>query len=190
MRVDSGSNITRLLDDWSQGDRDALGKLMPLVLDDLRRIARNHLARESPGHTLQPTELVHEAYLRIIKRRQVQWRNRAQFFGFLAGLMRCILVDHSRRRQSQRRGGDLIRVALEESVATLDPSRPDLLAVDEALERLAKLDPRQASIVEMRFFAGFKVREIAAALEISTKTVRRDWGIAKLWLARELSIGR
>jgi RNA polymerase sigma factor (TIGR02999 family) len=160
---------------------------MPLVVDDLRRIARNRLAREAPGHTLQPTALVNEAYLRLASRRSVTWRDRAQFFGCLAGMMREILVDHARRQSSEKRGGGVPKLSLDEALDAGVEPEVDLLEVDAALGRLAGFDPRQARIVELRFFAGLTAREVAEVLEVSRKTVQREWKVARLWLARELS---
>ncbi|MEM9554720.1 MAG: sigma-70 family RNA polymerase sigma factor [Acidobacteriota bacterium] len=183
------SDVTRLLDEWSDGDPEALVDLMPLVIDDLRRIAESHLAREGRGHTLQPTALVNEAYLRLAGRRTVSWRNRAQFFGFTARLMRNILVEHARSKQAAKRGHGTVRVTLidELGVADKDTDGVDLLAVDEALHALAEIDPRQEQIVTLRFFAGLTVDETASALDISTATVKREWRIAKLWLMERLS---
>ena len=181
-------DITRLLDEWSDGNREALSELMPLIVDDLRRLAGKHLALETPGHTLQPTALVNELYLRLKGRRTVSWRNRAQFFAFMAGMMRRILVDHARSHLRKKRGGGTIRLSLDESVELPQRDKdPDVLALDAALHGLAKLDPRQSRIVEMRYFAGLSVKEVAAVESISPTTVKREWRMAKLWLRREIA---
>ncbi len=184
----SQSEITRLLDRWSDGEGEILEKLMPLVVDDLREIAGRQLAAESAGHTLQPTALVNEAYLRLVGKRTVSWRNRAQFFAVIARTMRLILVDHARSRHSVKRGSGAIRLSLDESVGL--PRRqqdPDLLALDDALKSLEAVDPRQSRLVELRYFTGLSVKEAAAAEGISPTTVKREWRTAKLWLHRELS---
>ncbi|HEX6899895.1 MAG TPA: sigma-70 family RNA polymerase sigma factor [Thermoanaerobaculia bacterium] len=181
--------VTRLLLAWSEGDAAALNRLMPLVLEELRQMAKRYLDGEDPRHTLQPTALVNEVYLRLVDRRKVQWRNQAHFFGFAAQLMRRILVDHARKRQTDRRGKGSRPLSIE---ALLDlPERRDLevLLVDEALTALAREDERQARIVEMRFFAGLNNDEIAEALGVSATTVKREWATARLWLLRELSQG-
>lgn len=182
------SEITDLLDRWSGGEQDALARLMPLILEDLRHIAGKYLAQESSGHTLQPTALVNEVYLRLKGRRSVSWRNRAQFFAFVAGMMRRILVDHARLRQTLKRGSGAVRISLDESIRLPSDARaPDLLALDDALKGLAAVDPRQSRIVEMRYFTGLSVDEIAAVEEISPTTVKREWRTAKLWLYRQLA---
>jgi RNA polymerase sigma factor (TIGR02999 family) len=180
------NEVTRLLDQWSQGDPRALDRLMPLVVDDLRKIAGRHLAGESPGHTLQPTALVNEAYLRLVGQRTVRWRSRAQFFAFLGEMMRRILVDHARRRQTAKRGGGAATVVFDESIAAPSALQPDLVAVDDALRDLEALDPRLARVVGMRFFAGLTAISFAEVLGVSSKTVQREWKIARLWLFREL----
>ena len=181
------SEVTRLLDQWSAGDRDALVALMPLILDDLRGIARKRLAGEAPGHTIQPTALVNEVYLRLVGRRTVTWKGRAQFFAFVAGMMRRILVDHARARKSQKRGSGAVRIAFDEAVALPDEAKgAELLALDEALQGLSQLDPRQGRIVELRFFVGLSVPEIAEVEDISPTTVKREWRTAKLWLLDQL----
>lgn len=181
------SEVTRLLHAWSDGDADALTRLMPLVFGDLRRIAAAHFARENAGHTLQPTALVHELYLRLRGRRHVDWHNRAQFFSFAGQLMRRILVDHARGRLTAKRGGGATRLdvdAMPNVAATLDD--PEMVALDEALKDLEQIDPRQAKIVELRFFMGLNNKEIATVLGISTTTVKREWQTARLWLFREV----
>ena len=184
------SEITDLLDRWNGGDQNALAGLMPLILEDLRHIARKHLAQESPGHTLQPTALVNEVYLRLKGRRSVSWRNRAQFFAFVAGMMRRILVDHARLRQTIKRGSGAVRISLDETIRLPSEDKdPDLLALDDALKGLAVVDPRQSRIVEMRYFTGLSVEEVAEVEQISATTVKREWRTAKLWLYRHLAQG-
>jgi RNA polymerase sigma factor (TIGR02999 family) len=180
-------DVTALLLSWSDGDRDAPAKLMPLVYDELRRLARDHLRRERPDHTLQPTALVNEVYLRLIDQRRVSWQTRAQFFGLAAQLMRHVLVDHARSRAAAKRGGLIQKLSLDEAWMAPEEVAVELVALDEALVRLAVIDGRKSRVVEMRFFAGLSVEETAAALGVSDKTVMRDWRIAKMWLHRELS---
>ncbi len=181
-------DVTALLLLWSEGDNEAPGKLMPLVYDELRRLARDYLRRERADHTLQPTALVNEAFLRIIDQTRVDWQNRAQFFGLAAQLMRHILVDHARARATQKRGGLAERLSLDETKVAIEDRAAELVALDDALKSLAQIDPRKSQIVEMRFFGGLSVEETAAALGVSDKTVMRDWRIAKMWLHRELSV--
>ncbi len=183
-----GRDVTRLLLDWSNGDQAALEQLTPLVYDELRRLAGRYLRREGPNPTLQSTELVHEAYLRLIDQHSVRWQNRAHFFGIAAQMIRRILVDHARVRQAQKRGGEACRITLDEAIAAA-PERQelDLVAVDEALNQLSLIDPQQGRIVEMRFFGGLSIEETAEALRISPATVKRDWTMARAWLFRELS---
>ncbi len=180
-------DVTALLLDWRDGDRDAPAKLMPLVYDELRRLARDYLRRERADHTLQPTALVNEVYLRLIDQQRVDWHNRAQFFGLAAQLMRHVLVDHARARASLKRGGLVRKLSLDEARMAPEEVAAELVALDEALVRLAAIDERKSRIVEMRFFGGLSVEETAEALGVSDKTVMRDWRIAKLWLHRELS---
>ncbi len=186
-------DVTELLDAWSDGDGSALEELIPLVLDDLRRIAGSFLARESPGHTLEPTALVNEIYLRLVGRRTVQWESRTQFFATMAQLMRRILVDHSRRRKAIKKGGDVQKSVFDETLDTRTLWGPairaidvDLVALDDALQSLAVVDLRQARIVELRYFGGLTIEETARALETSPTTVKREWNTARLWLLREL----
>jgi RNA polymerase sigma factor (TIGR02999 family) len=183
---DEATGITELLVAWSEGRRDALDRLVPLLYEDLRRLAAGYMRHESPGHSLQPTALVHEAYVRLIDQRQVHWRNRAHFFGVAAGMMRRILVDHARSRRADKRGGAWDRVTLVEDQVAGGAQEIDLLALHESLERLAAFDPRQARIVELRYFAGLTIEETAQALEISPATVKREWLSARAWLQREL----
>jgi RNA polymerase sigma factor (TIGR02999 family) len=179
--------ITQLLLAWSDGDKQALDRLVPLVYDELRRLARNYMRKERAGQTLQTTALIHEAYLRLIDADRVQWRNRAHFFGIAARLMRQILVARARERGCQKRGGGAERVSLDEAMVIDERLDEDLVALDEALGELSQFDARTAQVVEMRFFGGLTEEEIAAALYVSTKTVRRDWRLARSWLRRKLS---
>lgn len=181
----SAPDVTGLLVDWSRGDDEALERLMPLVVDELRHLARSHFRREPDGHTLQPTALVNEVYLRLTDQRQVQWDNRSQFFAFAATLMRRVLVDHAKARRTAKRGGHVRKVSLQEVIGLAEPEDVDLLALDDALSTLAEIDPRQSRIVELRFFAGLTHEEIAEVLEVSVSTVKREWRTARLWLYRE-----
>ena len=178
--------ITHLLKEWSDGDQEALEELTPLVYEELRQQAARYLRKERPGHSLQATALIHEAFLRLIDVKDVEWQNRAHFFAIAANLMRRILVDHARKRDAEKRGGDQVRLTLDESLALAQETDVDLLAIDEALDRLAALDPQQARVVELRFFSGLTVEETATALGISAKTVKRDWSVARAWLRREI----
>jgi len=184
--VTASNNITHLLKEWSAGDRRALDRLTPLVYEELRHQAARYLRRERRGHTLQTTALIHEAYLRLIDANDVNWQSRAHFFAIAANLMRRILVEHARRRDADKRGGSQVRVQLDEALAVADEADIDLLAIDEALDRLAAIDPQQARVVELRFFSGLSVEETAAALGVSPKTVKRDWSVARAWLRREI----
>lgn len=178
--------ISHLLNRWGAGDREALEKLTPLVYGELRRQAARYLRRERPGHTLQTTELINEAYLRLVDVQNVPWQGRAHFFAIAASLMRRVLVEHARRRDADKRGGSVIRVPLDEAPEVAGESDVDLLAIDEALGRLAVIDPQQTRIVELRFFGGLSVEETAEALGVSTTTVKRDWSVARAWLRREI----
>jgi RNA polymerase sigma factor (TIGR02999 family) len=182
----SDHELTRILKRWESGDHDALAELMPQVVDALRRIARGYLRRE-PGHTLAPTALVNELYLRLAARRTVRWTNRAQFFAFAATAMRRILVDHARLRDAAKRGDGALRVTLDPRVAASGPREVDLLALDQALVALARMDPRQARVVELRYFGGLTVREAAEVLEVGEATVVRDWASARAWLFSRLT---
>ncbi len=181
--------ITQLLLAWGNGDQQALEKLMPLVYDELHKVAARHLRRQNPGHTLQTTALVNEAYLRLIDSSQVRWQNRAHFFAVSAQLMRRILVDFARQRQNLKHGGGARRVSLDETMVIAPEREADLLALDEALDRLAALNVRQAHVVELRYFGGLSEEETAEALKVSLRTVQRDWNLARLWLYRELNQG-
>jgi RNA polymerase sigma-70 factor, ECF subfamily len=177
--------VTHLLLAWGQGDEAALGRLMPLVHGELRRLARRHMAHERPGHTLQTTALVNEAYLKLIDVSQVRWQNRAHFFAMSSRLMRRILVDFARSRNYQKRGGGAQKVSLDEGLLSTERGA-DLLALDDALTELAAVDARKSQVVEMRFFGGLSVEETAESLHVSVDTVMRDWKLAKAWLLREL----
>ena len=184
------SHITQLLVAWGEGNQDAREQLLREVYGELRRIAHHHLRRERAGHTLQTTALVHDAYLQLVDQRSVQWQNRAHFFGIAAHLIRRILVEYARRRTADKRGGrDAIRVPLDSGIAA---QRRDVavVAVDDALNALAIIDPQQSRIVELRFFGGLTVEETAAVVGISPRTVKREWRMAKAWLQRELESGR
>ena len=179
--------VTQLLQSWSEGNQEALDKLVPLVHAELHRLARHYMSNERPGHTLQTTELVNEAYVRLIDWKNVRWQNRAHFFGVAAQIMRRILVDFARSRASAKKGGGTQYVSLSEAM-TISPERgEDLIALDDALESFAELDSRKSRIVELRFFGGLSVEETAEVLKISARTVMRDWGLAQAWLYRELS---
>jgi RNA polymerase sigma factor (TIGR02999 family) len=188
MQETESTDVTRLLVSWSSGDKAALERLMPLVYAELRRLASYYLRRERPDHTLNTTDLVHEAYLRLVNQSQVESRTRAQFFGIAANLMRQILVKHALRRKTAKRGHGN-RVTLEDTLALVEQPRIDLLALDHALDKLAELDPRQSQIVELRFFGGSTEEEIAAFLGISQSTVRREWRMAKALLRSDLLDG-
>ncbi|HUQ82869.1 MAG TPA: sigma-70 family RNA polymerase sigma factor [Gemmatimonadaceae bacterium] len=181
--------MTELLRQWSLGDRSAGEGLMAAVYDELHRQASRAMGRENPEHTLQATALVSEAYLRLIDQRRVQWRNRAHFFGVAAQLMRRILVDHARGRLAAKRGGGVHALTLGDAGATDEPNdtEVDILALHEALERLAAMDPQQARIVELRYFGGLTIDDSAEALGVSAATIKRDWAVARAWLRRELS---
>ncbi len=179
-------DVTQLLVDWSNGDQQALERLLPLVYDELRRRARLYLSRERDGHTLQPTALVNEAYLRLIDQTRVRWQDRTHFLAVAAQVMRRILVDHARTRKRSKRGGGAAAVGLDEVQLAAPERAVDLVALDDALEALAQLDPRQAAIVEQRYFGGMTIEETAQRLGISPATVKRDWEGARAWLYREL----
>jgi RNA polymerase sigma-70 factor (ECF subfamily) len=183
----STHEVTGLLREWANGAQSALEELIPLVYAELHRLAQSYLRREAPGHTLQPTALVHEAFLSMVGRRAPDCRNRSVFYGVAARLMRQILVDHARTRQAVKRGGRVVHVSLEEDLIVSRERDADLVALDDALMRLAAIDPRKSQVVELRFFGGLSVEETTEVLKVSEKTVRRDWQFAKAWLLRELS---
>jgi RNA polymerase sigma factor (TIGR02999 family) len=184
------NEITQLLVDWSNGRQEALADLLPVVYGELRRAARRSLRRERPNHTLSATALVNEAYLQLVDQTAVQWENRAPFFGIAAKLMRQILVQHARRHQTAKRGGNQYLLALDEATIVLTERRVDLVALDEALSNLAERDARKSRIVELRFFGGLSTEETAEVLRISPRTVKREWRLAKAWLYHELTARR
>ncbi len=185
----ASEKVTQLLLDLSGGNRSAVDELLPLVYQELKRIAGGQLRNERSGHTLQATALVHEAYLKLVDQRAVSWQNRAHFFGVAAQLMRRILMDYAKAKHREKRGGGLRHVTLDEALVVSEDRASDLVMIDEALTRLEKLDARQAKVVELRFFGGLSVEETAEATGISTPTVKREWAMAKAWLYRELSSG-
>lgn len=187
MGAPSQKQITQMLVDWGNGDEAALEKLTPLVYDQLHRLARRYMTRERPGHTLQASALVNEAFIRLIDWKNVQWQNRAHFFGVSAQIMRRILVDFARSRDYAKRGGGIHKISIDEAVVIPSERRTDLMALDDALNVLAQLDERQSRVVELRFFGGLSLEEIAEVLQVSVGTVRRDWSLARAWLHRELS---
>ncbi len=188
METDSG-DVTRLLFELKEGNREAEERLIPLVYQELRRIASNRLRHEAARHSLQPTALVHEAYLRLTRLEEIDWQSRSHFFAVSATLMRRILVDHARASQARKRGAGFGTISLHDELFPAPEREPEILALDEALERLAEFDPRQSKIVELRFFAGMSEEETALVLNISARTVKRDWRAAKAWLFSELKCG-
>ena len=186
MQPPSSIEVTRLLKDWRDGDSGALDQLMPIVYAELRAIAARYLRRERPDHTLQPTALVNEAYLRLIDQKHVDWQNRAHFVGVAAQMMRRILVDHAKSHHRAKRGGGALRVTLDEEIAVSEERATDLVELDEALTALEAFDERKSRVVEMKYFGGLSVEETAESLHVSAETVMRDWRLAKAWLLREL----
>jgi RNA polymerase sigma-70 factor (ECF subfamily) len=182
----STPGLTELLDDWQQGDLTAIEKLTPLIYDELRRIAHRYVQRERNGHTLETTALVNEAYLRLAGQKKIEWQNRAHFFAVTAQVMRHILIDHARRRRFLKHGGDAQQVSLGQAALMSEPRAAELVALDEALEELAKLDQRKSQVVELRYFGGLNLEETAEVLGVSLMTVRRDWRAAKAWLYRRI----
>jgi RNA polymerase sigma factor (TIGR02999 family) len=182
-------DVTQLLGQWQGGDREALNALTPLVYNELRRLAQSYINRERPNHTLQGTALVHEAYLRLIDQRQVEWRSRNHFFALAAELIRRILVDHARAKVAAKRGGRNVKLSFEDAMEPAVNEDLDLVALDDALQLLARTDPQQSRIVELRYFAGLKIDETAEVLQISPATVKRDWTVAKAFLKREMLRG-
>ena len=181
------ADVTGLLVAWRQGDQRALDELMPLVLAELRNLARRYMANEPPGHVLQATALVNEAYLRLIDLKHIKWRDRAHFFAMAATMMRRILVDEARERRAQRRGGGAAFVTFDEALPVSNEQSPDVIALDDALEALAREDERKSRVVELRYFGGLTVKEIAEVLDLSEDTITRDWNFAKTWLLRNLT---
>lgn len=179
-------NVTGLLLQWGNGDASALERLLPLVYDELHRIARKHMGHENAGHSLQATALINEAYLRLTDAPNVAWRDRAHFLAVSARIMRHILIDHARARRYQKRGGNAVRVALDEAVVVTTEPTQDFVALDDALNALAKFDERKSRVIELRFFGGLTVEETATVLKVSPDTVMRDWRLAKVWLQREM----
>jgi RNA polymerase sigma-70 factor, ECF subfamily len=181
-------DLGALLDRWTAGDRAALDEMLPSIYGELRRLAQAYLSRERPDHTLQPTALVHEAYIRLIQQRQVDWRNRAQFLGIAANVMRRVLLHHAESRSADKRDGGRQRVTLDEALATVEQAATvDMIDMNAALDRLTALDPRQARVVELRVFGGLTIEETAEVTGVSAATVKRDWDVARLWLRRELA---
>ncbi len=189
MQAQSSKEITGLLIAWSDGDESALDRLAPLIHSELHRLAHHYMKRERPGHLLQTSALVNEAYVRLIDWKNVRWQNRAHFFGVAAQMMRRILVDFARERQSLKHGAGTLQVSLAEAAAFVVHRDTDLVALDEALTALAEIDPRKVRVVEMRFFAGLSVEEVADVLKVSKETVMRDWRLAKVWLLRQVEMG-
>jgi RNA polymerase sigma-70 factor, ECF subfamily len=187
MSASNSQEVTQLLTAWSAGNLDALARLTPLVEAELERLAHNYLKKERPGHTLQTTALVNEAYVRLIEWQNTDWQSRAHFIGVAANIMRKVLVDYGRRRQNQKHGGDQVRVSLAHAALEPNQSDPEVLALNEALDQLTRLDPRQGRIIELSFFGGLTNDEIAHVLGISERTVRREWNMARAWLFRALS---
>jgi RNA polymerase sigma factor (TIGR02999 family) len=179
--------VSELLRAWSNGDQDALDKLMPLVYDELRRMAKRHMDRQVPGHTLQTTALIHEAYLRLVDQKETRWQNRAHFFAVAARAMRHILVDYARARHAAKRGGEVRLAPLDEAAVVSVERTSELVALDDALESLAAVDQRKCQVVELRYFGGLSVEETAEVLKVSPETVARDWRLARTWLLRQLS---
>src|SRR6476620_4171338 len=189
MQNPAPTGVTQLLVNWSNGDKAALDEMLPLVYQELRRIAVNRLRQELPNHTLQPTALVNEAYLRLIDQKNVNWQNRAQFFGLAAEMMRRILINHAMHRRAAKRGGGALRVSLEVAVNSFEQKDVNLVALDEALKNLAVIDPRHCKLVEMKCFGGLTVAAIAEVLQVSSDTSERDWKRARAWWRLEVSKG-
>jgi RNA polymerase sigma factor (TIGR02999 family) len=183
----SPQQVTQLLAAWSSGDRAALDELMPLVYEELRRLAHQYMNRERPGHTLQTSALINEAYVRLVNQKEIQWQDRAHFFGIAARLMRQVLVDYARKRNYAKRGGGAQQVALDEALIVSKERAAEVVALDDALGSLAEIDPRQSQIVEMRFFGGLTIEETAEVLAVSPGTVMREWTLAKAWLRRAMT---
>jgi RNA polymerase sigma factor (TIGR02999 family) len=189
--MDAGSSqVTELLARWSNGESDARERVVPLVYNELRRIAKQVLSRQGPDNTLQSTALVHEAYLRLVGHNEVQWQSRVHFFAVASQLMRRILIDHVRMRRAKKRGGESITLVLEEDLVLAAEREVDLVALDDALNQLAQLDERQCRLVELRFFGGLTIEETSKAMDISPATVKREWATARLWLLQEMSLAR
>jgi RNA polymerase sigma factor (TIGR02999 family) len=187
MSEPSKNDVTQLLIKWSNGDKAALDKLMPLIQEELRRLAHHYMSREHPGHTLQTTALVNEAYLRLVNRKDVQWQNRTHFFAIAATLMRSILVDHARSHAYAKRGGGAHKTELDEAMVVSQERAAEVVALDDALKELATFDLKQSRIVELRFFGGLTIEETAEVLHLSPATIKREWSTAKAWLYHELA---
>ena len=185
----SNPDATQILKEWSEGDKDATARLMPLIYEELRRRAAEYLRHERPDHTLQATALVHEAYLKLIDQNRVDWKSRAHFCGVAAQLMRRVLLEHARGHNAEKRGGKLEKLYLDETHELSDERAHDLIALDDALKSFTSTYPREGEVVELKFFGGLAANEIAEVLDVSQKTVLRDWNFAKLWLRRELTEG-
>lgn len=185
----STHQVTKLLKEWCDGNASALDQLMPLVYDELHRLAHQHMRREKPGNVLQTSALINEAYLRLVDEPQIHWQNRAHFFGIAARLMRRILVDEARKRNSAKRGGAAIQVSLDEAASTAQDQAANVVALDDALKTLEAIDSRQSEIVELRFFGGLSIEETADVLKVSPGTVMRDWTFARAWLKNEMTGG-
>jgi RNA polymerase sigma factor (TIGR02999 family) len=183
----SPHEVTQLLLAWGNGDQTARDELMTVVYQELHRLAHHYMKREAPGHTLQTSALINEAFLRLVNQRDVQWGNRAQFFGLAAQMMRRVLVDYARRRRYAKRGGGVREICLDEALTVSDERAAEVVVLDEALDRLAEIDPRKGQLVELRFFGGLSIDETAEVLSVSPGTVMRDWTLAKAWLRREIS---
>ena len=183
----SPQDVTQLLAAWSNGDQAARDQLIPLVYDELHRLAHHYMKRESPGHTLQTSALVNEAFVRLVDQRNVKWQNRAHFFGIAAQMMRRILVDYARQRRYAKRGGDAQQISFDEVLIVSEERSAEVIAIHEALERFAEIDVRKSQIVELRFFGGLSIEETADVLAVSPGTVMRDWTLAKAWLRREMT---
>jgi RNA polymerase sigma factor (TIGR02999 family) len=185
----SPQEVTQLLADWGKGDRSALDKLLPLVHSELRRIAQRQMSQERPGHTLQATALVNEAYLKLAGQHGFDWQNRAHFFAVCAQVMRHILIDHARAHAREKRGGGAVKVSLNDALVVADDQASHFIALDEALRALERLDPQKGKIVELRYFGGLSVEEVAEVMNVSPRTVRREWQRAKAWLYRMMTEG-
>ena len=181
-------DVTSLLLDWNSGNHASRDSLLDLVYHELRQLARRYMKAEKPGHTLQPTALVHEAYFRLIDQSRVNWQNRAQFFGIASQIIRRVLVDHARSRDRLKRGGDALKVTWTGNVEVKTPEGLDVVVLDDALQRLATLDPQQSRIIELRFFGGLSIEETGEALNLSPATVKREWAMARAWLYREINV--
>jgi RNA polymerase sigma factor (TIGR02999 family) len=186
----SDTDITALLVDWNNGDKSAMERILPLVEKELHRLAHAYMRREDPNHTLQTTALINETYLRLVDQRKVQWQNRAHFFGIAAQIMRRILLNYARDQNRQKRGGKAIHVSLSEALIMTAEKDREIIALNDALNRLEEVDERKAKVVELRFFGGLTVEEVAEVLNVSTVTVLRDWAFAKAWLSREMQHGQ